>query len=61
MEAQLDVLAGKQKTLERYRDGLARVREAVGLAEAGGETTSAVVPAAPRPRPRRAARPAWGG
>jgi two-component system sensor histidine kinase DegS len=29
MEAQLDVLAGKQKTLERYRDGLARVREAV--------------------------------
>jgi two-component system sensor histidine kinase DegS len=30
MEAQLDVLAGKQRTLERYRDGLARVREAVG-------------------------------
>ena len=35
MEAQLDVLAGKQKTLERYRDGLARIRAAVGeLAEA---------------------------
>jgi two-component system, NarL family, sensor histidine kinase DegS len=30
MEAQLDVLAGKQKTLERYRDGMVRVREAVG-------------------------------
>jgi two-component system sensor histidine kinase DegS len=36
MEAQLDVLAGKQKTLERYRDGLARVREAVGLAGGAG-------------------------
>ena len=49
MEAQLDVLAGKQKTLERYRDGLARIREAVGLSEAGGEITSDVVPAAPGP------------
>jgi two-component system sensor histidine kinase DegS len=29
MESQLDVLAGKQKTLERYREGLSRVREAV--------------------------------
>jgi hypothetical protein len=38
MEAQLDVLAGKQKTLERYRDGLARVRGAVdaSMAYAGG-------------------------
>ncbi len=38
MEAQLDVLAGKQKTLERYRDGLARVREAVVVGDgvAGG-------------------------
>ena len=35
MEAQLDVLAGKQKTLERYRDGLARVREAVGASDGG--------------------------
>jgi two-component system sensor histidine kinase DegS len=35
MEAQLDVLAGKQKTLERYRDGMVRVREAVGLS--GGD------------------------
>jgi two-component system sensor histidine kinase DegS len=37
MEAQLDVLAGKQRTLERYRDGLARVRDALaaaGLADA---------------------------
>jgi two-component system, NarL family, sensor histidine kinase DegS len=46
MEAQLDVLAGKQKTLERYRDGLARIREAVGLMEAGSETTPEV-PATP--------------
>jgi len=30
MEAQLDVLAGKQRTLERYRDGLTRVRDALG-------------------------------
>jgi len=43
MEAQLDVLAGKQKTLERYRDGLARVREAVGAPGAGDGTTGAVV------------------
>lgn len=43
MEAQLDVLAGKQKTLERYRDGLARVREAVGPPEAGDGTPSALV------------------
>ena len=35
MEAQLDVLAGKQKTLERYRNGLARVREAAVVA--GGD------------------------
>ncbi|HSW42991.1 MAG TPA: histidine kinase, partial [Patescibacteria group bacterium] len=38
MEAQLDVLAGKQKTLERYRDGLARVREAVGSSVADDAT-----------------------
>nr|MDA8237840.1 histidine kinase [Chloroflexota bacterium] len=36
MEAQLDVLAGKQKTLERYRDGLVRLREAVAGAAGGG-------------------------
>ncbi len=30
MESQLDVLAGKQRTLERYRDGLTRVRDALG-------------------------------
>ena len=29
MEAQLDVLAGKQKTLQRYRDSLAATRAAV--------------------------------
>jgi two-component system, NarL family, sensor histidine kinase DegS len=38
MEAQLDVLAGKQKTLERYRDGLARVRAAVGELAGDGAT-----------------------
>ncbi len=55
METQLDVLAGKHKTLERYRDGLARVREAVspsdeaaGASGAAG-TMSAVVAAAPGP------------
>ncbi len=36
MEAQLDVLAGKQKTLERYRDGLVRLRDAVAGAAGGG-------------------------
>ncbi len=37
MEAQLDVLAGKQRTLERYRDGLTRVRESVAaLADGWG-------------------------
>jgi two-component system sensor histidine kinase DegS len=41
MEAQLDVLAGKQKTLERYRDGLARVREAVGASMADAPGTVA--------------------
>ena len=40
MESQLDVLAGKQRTLERYRDGLTRVRDALG--DAG----LAVLPAA---------------
>ncbi len=45
MEAQLDVLTGKQKTLARYRDGLARIREAVGglagdLAAPPGEVES---------------------
>ena len=49
MEAQLEVLAGKQKVLERYRDGLTRVREAVGGPEAGAGTTGAVVGAAPGP------------
>jgi len=46
MEAQRDVLAGKQKTLERYRDGLARVREAVGPLEAAAGT--AITPAVGR-------------
>ena len=36
MEAQLDVLAGKQKTLQRYRDSLAATRAAVdGLSDDG--------------------------
>ena len=30
MEAQVDVLEGKQKVLARFRDGLARIREAAG-------------------------------
>lgn len=48
MEAQLDVLAGKQRTLERYRDGLARVRDA--LAAAGlARATAAAEPAASEP------------
>jgi len=38
MEAQLDVLAGKQKILERYRDGLARVRDSVGAPDDGTGT-----------------------
>jgi two-component system sensor histidine kinase DegS len=41
MEGQLDVLAGKQKTLERYRDGLARVREAVDASIANAAATRA--------------------
>jgi two-component system sensor histidine kinase DegS len=55
METQLDVLAGKHKTLERYRDGLARVREAVSPSdEAAGAMSamsamSAVVAVAPGP------------
>lgn len=49
MEAQLDVLAGKQRTLERYRDGLARVREAVGLSEPGAVMTGAADGAGPGP------------
>ncbi len=49
MEAQLEVLAGKQKILERYRDGLARVREAVGPLETAAGATGAVVGAAPGP------------
>ena len=36
MEAQLDVLAGKQRTLERYRDSLVRVREALAALAEGG-------------------------
>ena len=62
MEAQLDVLAGKQKTLERYRDGLARVRDAVAaMADAREampalrEPTTGRVPARPSPRPPRPA------
>ncbi|NJD29993.1 MAG: hypothetical protein FIA92_17075 [Chloroflexi bacterium] len=41
MEAQLDVLAGKQKILERYRDGLVRLREMA----AGIDTTAFPSPA----------------
>jgi two-component system sensor histidine kinase DegS len=33
MEAQVDVLAGKQQVLERYRDGLAAIREDVAALE----------------------------
>lgn len=40
MEAQLDVLAGKQRTLERYRDGLAQVRDALAAAGLAGTATS---------------------
>ncbi len=39
MESQLDVLAGKQKTLERYREGLARIRGAVATLPAADEAT----------------------
>jgi hypothetical protein len=49
MESQLDVLAGKQKTLERYRDGLARVRDAVDPSVAGAGGPEAVASAAPAP------------
>ncbi len=45
MEAQLDVLAGKQKILERYRDGLARLRETVGAMD----PAAAAPPAAEAP------------
>jgi two-component system sensor histidine kinase DegS len=45
MESQLDVLAGKQKTLERYRDGLARVRDAVGASPADAGAPVATPPA----------------
>ena len=41
MEAQLDVLAGKQKILERYRDGLARLRETVGAMDPEAATPQA--------------------
>ncbi len=53
MEAQLDVLAGKQKILERYRDGLTRLREAV---EAMDPTAAA--PPAAEAAPGLAASPA---
>jgi two-component system sensor histidine kinase DegS len=46
MESQLDVLAGKQKTLERYRDGLARVRDAVGASPGDAGAPVATPPAA---------------
>jgi two-component system sensor histidine kinase DegS len=39
MEAQVDVLAGKQKTMGRYRDGLVGIRASVdALADGHGET-----------------------
>jgi two-component system sensor histidine kinase DegS len=51
MEAQLDVLAGKQKTLERYRDSLARVRAAAGetseASPTNGEAGEASAPPGP--------------
>jgi two-component system sensor histidine kinase DegS len=54
MEAQADVLAGKQKVLERYRDGLASIREDVGALDAGAY-------AAPEePAPGAAVSPAVG-
>jgi two-component system sensor histidine kinase DegS len=47
MESQVDVVAGKQRTLERYRDGLARVRDAL----ADGGSPLAVEEAPPEPGP----------
>jgi two-component system sensor histidine kinase DegS len=44
MESQLDVLAGKQRTLERYRDGLARVRDALGDAGFAVAPVAALAP-----------------
>ena len=50
MEAQLDVLAGKQKTLERYRDGLARIRAAAGeTTDDGASATGEAGEASPAP------------
>ncbi|HYN47300.1 MAG TPA: histidine kinase [Candidatus Nanopelagicales bacterium] len=49
MEAQLDVLAGKQKILERYRDGLTRVRKAVGATEALAGTSGGALIVPPDP------------
>ncbi len=49
MEAQLDVLAGKQKVLERYRDGLARIREAAGPPGATAGTTGEATAASGAP------------
>ncbi len=54
MEAQADVLAGKQKVLERYRDGLASIREDVGALDAGA------VAASEEPPPGAAVSPAVG-
>jgi two-component system sensor histidine kinase DegS len=45
MEAQVDVLAGKQQVLERYRDGLATIREDV----AALEPSSVAAPGEPAP------------
>jgi len=48
MEAQADVLAGKQQVLERYRDGLAAIREDAGALDAGtAGTPEESLPGAP--------------
>ncbi len=49
MEAQADGLAGRGKILERYRDGLARVREASGTGEPAAEGVPAAAAVPPGP------------
>ena len=50
MEAQVDVLEGKRRTLQRYRDGIAGYVEAAGGLPAGGPAARALIdPDAPMP------------
>jgi two-component system sensor histidine kinase DegS len=60
MEAQLDVLAGKQKTLERYRDGLGRLRAAVGESAADGAAPAEGAPGSAAPGAAGTMTPAVG-